>query len=391
MKIESVDFFYLAMPEIKDIGDGSQDALLVRVRAGDDEGWGECEASPLVTMAAWNCSMSHSACKPVSTSVLGQPFNDPTDITRVHQLVREQSLDLLQTDHLLSGIDIALWDLMGKKSDAAVYQLLGYDRPYPKLPYASQLFGDTPQQTLEKAMTVRAKHYRAAKFGWGPYGRGTVEQDRDHVYAAREGLGKDGILLIDAGTVWQDDVNAAEQRLEALKDCRVTWLEEPFISAALGAYQQLSLKSGAVKLAGGEGCHQAHQAFNMMDYAGLGYIQIDTGRVGGISSAFQVAQHASNQNVTYVNHTFTSYLALSASLQPYAGLESHKICEYPVEATALAREITSNTIVPDQNGMINLPERPGLGMSINPETIKRYQQKVSIQVNNHTIFQSSER
>lgn len=82
MKIEAVDFFYLAMPEIKDIGDGSQDALLVRIQAGDHE-------------------------------------------------------------------------------------------------------------------------------GWGTYGRGTVEQDRDHVQAAREGLGPDGILLIDAGTVWQDDVNAA--------------------------------------------------------------------------------------------------------------------------------------------------------------------------------------
>ena len=51
-RIDSVDFFYLAMPEIRDIGDGSQDALLVRVRSGNDEGWGECEASPLVTMAA---------------------------------------------------------------------------------------------------------------------------------------------------------------------------------------------------------------------------------------------------------------------------------------------------------------------------------------------------
>ena len=335
--------------------------------------------------------MSHSACKPVSASVLGQPLNDPTDITRIHQLVREQSLDLLQTDHLLSGIDIALWDLMGKKSDAAAYQLLGYNHPYPKLPYASQLFGDTPQQTLEKAMAVRAKHYRAAKFGWGPYGRGTVEQDRDHVYAAREGLGSDGILMIDAGTVWLDDVNAAELRLKALKECQVEWLEEPFISAALGAYHQLSLKSGAIKLAGGEGCRQAHQAFNMMDYAGLGYVQIDTGRVGGISSAFQVAQRAAKQNVAYVNHTFTSYLALSASLQPYAGLESHNICEYPVEATPLAREITSNAIVPDQNGMINLPERPGLGLTINPEAITCYQQKVTIQANNHTIFQSSER
>lgn len=388
MKIESVDFFYLAMPEIKDIGDGSQDALLVRVRAGDHEGWGECEASPLVTMAAWNCPMSHSACKPISVSVLGQTLNDTKDIPRIHQLIREQSLDLLQTDHLLSGIDIALWDLMGKKLEVPVYRLLGYERSYPKLPYASQLFGDTPQQTLEKARAVRSRQYRAAKFGWGPYGRGTVLEDRDHVFAAREGLGEDGILLIDAGTVWQDVVETAAMRLEALNECHVEWLEEPFISSALSAYHQLSLRSGSVKLAGGEGCHQAHQAFNMMNYAGLGYIQIDTGRVGGITSAYTVAQHAAQKQVTYVNHTFTSYLALSASLQPYAGLESHQICEYPVEASTLAREITQTPIIPNQDGMITIPENPGLGLSIQTETISKYQQEVRIQVNNRIVFET---
>ena len=54
MKIEAVDFFYLSMPEIHDIGDGSQDALMVRVTADNGlEGWGECEAAPLVSIAAW--------------------------------------------------------------------------------------------------------------------------------------------------------------------------------------------------------------------------------------------------------------------------------------------------------------------------------------------------
>lgn len=58
MKIESVDFFYLSMPVIHNIGDGSQDALLVRVRADEGlEGWGECEAAPLVSIAAWCCPM----------------------------------------------------------------------------------------------------------------------------------------------------------------------------------------------------------------------------------------------------------------------------------------------------------------------------------------------
>src|SRR5262245_55585221 len=95
MKIESVDFFYLSMPEVHDIGDGSQDTCLVRVRAGGVTGWGECEAAPLPSIAAFVCPMSHSACKPVQTSVLGQPIDDIAGIQRIVERGRDQSLDRL--------------------------------------------------------------------------------------------------------------------------------------------------------------------------------------------------------------------------------------------------------------------------------------------------------
>src|SRR5690606_7705589 len=202
---------------------------------------------------------------------------------------------------------------------------------YPKTPYASVLFGDTPQETLEKAKRAREAGYRAAKFGWGPYGLGSVEADRDQVAAAREGLGPDGILLVDAGTVWKDDVEKGRARLAALKEFGATWLEEPFVSGALEAYATLAQESAPVKLAGGEGSHNVYMAKHMIDYAGIGYVQIDAGRIGGISPSYDVAQYAAQRDVTYVNHTFTTHLALAASIHPYAGLEDHVICEYPVE------------------------------------------------------------
>ena len=106
MNIEAVDFFYLSMPEITLEGDGSQDALLVRVASGGVVGWGECEASPLVSIAAAVCPRSHGACQPVLDSVLGQPLDGVADIARISRLVRRNSLDLLQTAHTLSGIEI---------------------------------------------------------------------------------------------------------------------------------------------------------------------------------------------------------------------------------------------------------------------------------------------
>ncbi|MEZ4861961.1 MAG: mandelate racemase/muconate lactonizing enzyme family protein [Caldilineaceae bacterium] len=388
MQIEAIDFFYLSMPEILDIGDGSQDALLVRVAAGGHVGWGECEAAPLVSIASLVCPMSHSACKPVQASVLGQRLDGIDDIARIGQLVRANSLDLLQADHTLSGIDMALWDLLGKRLDTPVYELLGYRQVHPKTPYASMLFGDTPQETLEKGRSARALGYRAAKFGWGPIGLGSAQADADQFMAARAGLGDDGILLIDIGTVWQDNVEAATQRLPALQAARATWLEEPFVSGALDAYRQLAAQAGDVKLAGGEGSHNIYMAQHMVDYAGIGYLQIDAGRIGGITVAKAAADYAQAKGVTYVNHTFTSHLALSASLQPYAGIAADVICEYPVEPKALALAITSNHIERDANGQVHVPAAPGLGMSVNQAGLQPYLVDVEINVQGRTIYRT---
>lgn len=388
MKIDAVDFFYLSMPEVLDIGDGSQDALVVRVQSGDLEGWGECEAAPLVSIASWVCPMSHSACKPVCSSVLGQKLDSPTDIRRIGDLVRSQSLDLLQADHTLSGVDIALWDLLGKKNNEPVWKLLGYKNSFAKEPYASVLFGDTPAETLSKARRIAQAKYRAAKFGWGPFGTGTPEADRDQLQAAREGLGPDGILLIDAGTVWNTHLDAARQRLQYLSEVRAHWLEEPFVSGALEQYCQLSKESGSVGMAGGEGCHNFFMAKHMIDYAGLTFVQIDAGRIGGITVAKDVAHYADQRQVKYVNHTFTSNLALSASLQPFAGLKNHLICEYPTELKSLAIDLTLNRIERDSAGMINAPDAPGLGIEINRNALKRYLVPVEIEVGGKSLYQT---
>ncbi len=387
-KIETVDFFYLALPEIRDIGDGSQDALLVRVTDGERAGWGECEASPLVTIASLVCPMSHQACKPVAASVLGQPLESPQDIARIHQKVRENSMDLLQADHALSGIDIALWDLLGQQRQEPVYRLLGYPRAYPKTPYASLLFGDTAQDTFEKARRVREEGFQAAKFSWGPFGLGSVQADIDQVVAARAGLGADCILLVDAGTVWGTDVEAAAQRLEVLQACQVTWLEEPFHTGALAAYRALAARSGSVRLAGGEGSHNEFMAQHMIDSAGIGYIQIDAGRAGGITSAKRVVDYAEARGVQFVTHTYTSHLALSASLQPYAGLVEHRLCEYPRELSPLAQALTRSHLLPDGSGEINLPERPGLGLDLDLATVRQYLVETEIVVRGQVLYRT---
>ena len=184
MKIESVDFFYLSMPEVTTEGDGSQDALLVRVAAGSHIGWGECEASPLVSIAAFVCPMSHGACRPVGDSVLGQTMDSPADIARIAAQIEYDSMDLLQAPHTWSGVEIALWDLLGKVRGEPVWKLLGYRERFRKIPYASQLFGETPEETHQLAVQAKANHFRAVKFGWGPIGKSDLKSDIDQFVAA---------------------------------------------------------------------------------------------------------------------------------------------------------------------------------------------------------------
>jgi L-alanine-DL-glutamate epimerase-like enolase superfamily enzyme len=388
IRVESVDFFYVAMPVIEDIGDGSQDACLVRVTAGGQAGWGECEAAPLPSIAAHVCPMSHSACHPVSVSVLGEALESPNDIRRINARVRARSADSLQSAHTLSGVDMALWDLLGRLRGEPAWKLLGYAKAYPKLPYASVLFGDTPEATLTKARAISARGFQAAKFGWGPFGAGDAKDDSDHLVAAREGLGVDAKLLVDAGTVWVDDVERAQQTLPALEAVKATWLEEPFISSALGAYGALARASRAVRLAGGEGAHDWHLARNMIDYGGIGFVQIDAGRVGGLTDAKRVADYAHAKGVTFVNHSFQSQLALSASIQPFAGIARDELCEYPVEARDVAYAITNERLERGADGLLRLPDGPGLGLTVDPRRFKPYLLDVEIKVSGRVLYRT---
>lgn len=388
MPIEAVDFFYLSMPVVEDIGDGSQDALVVRVAADGVVGWGECEASPLTSIAAYVAPMSHGACKPVQAVVIGKTIDSAADIAALSAAVELDCMDLLQAAHTWSGIEMALWDLLGKKRNAPVYELLGYKKAHAKLPYASQLFGDTPAATLAGCRSARDKGFRAVKCGWGPFGRGSLADDRDHLQAAREGLGPEGTLLIDAGQIFREDVDAAAARIAMLEEVQVTWLEEPFNGGAYDAYGKLAARSGSIRLAGGEASHNVHMARQLIDYGKVAYIQIDCGRIGGIGPAKQVADYAAARGVTYVNHTFTSHLALCASIQPYAGLAKAVICEYPFAPKSVAWDMSETHLTPDANGEVNVPAAPGLGITMSAQGMSKYLVEAEIAVKGKLLYRT---
>ena len=199
-------------------------------------------------------------------------------------------------------------------------------------------------------------------------------------------IGADAHLMIDAGTIFHEDVEAAAARLQALSDANVLWYEEPFDAAALASYGELSKRTPKVKLAGGEGAHNPYQAEHLIDHGGVGFVQIDTGYIGGIGDAYRVAQYAKARGVQFVNHTFTSHSALSASLQPFAGLKDSWITEYPMEPKSLCVELTVDKIEVESDGMITIPDRPGIGLEINLAAVKKYLVETEIKVGGKVLY-----
>ena len=157
----------------------------------------------------------------------------------------------------------------------------------------------------------------------------------------------------------------------------IQYLNREFVAA------QLNLLN-----AGGEASHNFHMARQLIDYGKVSYIQIDCGRIGGIGPAKRVADYAAARGVTYVNHTFTSHLALSASVQPYAGLKDDVICEYPFAPKTVAYDMTETHLLPNGNGEIVLPDAPGLGIEMSAAGIARYLVDVEISVKGKRLYQT---
>ena len=406
MQITAVDPFYLRMPDITTAADGTQDTLLVRIQTDTGlEGWGECDASPLVSLAVYCCPMSHGNIINIRTSLIGETLDGPDDVLRLSEKTLRNGLDIQQIQHAYSGAEIALWDVIGQQLNKPIYRLLAEmsgtsDTAHPKLPYASVLFGDTPEATYRIATRLREQGYRAAKFGWGPMGKFGEANDIALVRAVREGMGTEAQIMIDAGVVWGSDHETAYQRAEAFSQFSPTWLEEPLAPDAVDAYGALTrLLKGigvtnpshgtGVPIAAGEGSNTYRMAEDIIVHGGIQFVQIDAGRIGGIMPSFQVRQLAEQHGIQYVNHTFKSHLSLAASLHVFATNPDFNLLEYPVAGSELSQRLVKEPFEIDPDGMVRAKELPGLGVRVDTEVIRSYLAPVRIEVGTDAVFEQA--
>src|SRR5947208_4266919 len=169
MKITKVEAIHLRLPVVNERCDGSQDTLVIKVHTDAGiTGVGEVDSSPAVAKAIVDAPISHKISRGLAECVIGQ---DPFEIDRLIHLMYEGTIFFGRQGAVIqamSGIEIALWDIVGKATKRPVYQLLGGGFRKNFRADASILFGDTPAQTERTARAPAGQGFRAAKLGRGP-------------------------------------------------------------------------------------------------------------------------------------------------------------------------------------------------------------------------------
>ncbi len=342
-----------------------QDALLVRVRADTGlEGVGEADSSPEVVKAVVDAPFSHNVACGLRELLLGE---DPLETERLWQKMLRGTQYFGRTSVTISAmaaVDMALWDLKGKHFGEPIHRLLGGKRHKAIRAYASILFGADGAETRDIGRRWIDAGYTAVKFGWEPMG-GDEALDIELVRGAREGLGRDATLLVDAGCVW--DARTALRRARAFAEYDIGWLEEPLQQNDVDGYVWLRDRS-PVPIAAGEG-ECGREAFRpLIDRHALDVYQVDLAR-NGFTEAAYIKQRVEQIGARPCNHCYTSPVTVAASLHWLSTCRDAFLFEDCVEDHPLRHELTVEK-VQATGGLIEAPDRPGLGVTLNEDFVR---------------------
>jgi L-alanine-DL-glutamate epimerase-like enolase superfamily enzyme len=368
MKITHVEPIHLRLPTVTERCDGSQETLVVKVHTDAGIiGVGEVDSSALVARAIIEAPLSHKICRGLAECVLGQ---DPFEIDRLIHRMYEGSIFYGRQGaaiQAMSGIEIALWDIVGKATGRPAFQLLGGGFRKKFRAYASILFGDSPAETERIGQALVGQGFRAVKFGWGQMGQSEAG-DLAQVAAARRGVGKNTELMIDAGLCW--DTATAIRRARQFEEFNLTWLEEPLHPDNLSGYARLTSQS-PIRIAAGEEICDVPEFQRLMDMGGIDVVQVDVTRVGGLARSKRIGWDSYERHRLCVNHSYKTGINMAASLHFLAALPNSRYFEYCVEPGALRQKLTRQRF-PLVDGEVNVHEDPGLGVELDDEVVDQF-------------------
>jgi D-galactarolactone cycloisomerase len=336
--------------------------LIVRTDEGL-EGYGSCFTSGRLVAGAiellWPLLKGESAVEP----------------ERVSETLRQSSFWQGRggaVEHAISGIDIALWDLMGKACGQPVSRLLGGNYRDRIRPYGSILF-DEPEPLRKTLTDIVERGFRSIKLGWRPFGRRDRAFDELLVRTARQTVGDHVELMVDAGgseQFWPHGVNWARNTASMLADYGIVWFEEPLPPDDLDGYAELTRVS-PVPIAGGEVLTR-RQAFQpWIERRAVDILQPDCTKNGGLSESRRIAWAAYDHNIQVVPHGWNTAIGLAADLQFSAALPVARYVEY-LTPCAYIDELLAEPLSLSDDGTLSIPDRPGLGVEIDTDRLRAF-------------------
>jgi D-galactarolactone cycloisomerase len=345
-------------------------ALVVEVQTDEGiTGWGDCYGPAAVAKAVVD-----SLLKP---SVIGcDPFDVEVIWETLYNKVKDYGLTGM-TISGISGVDIALWDIVGKACGKPVHKLLGgCFRPRIEAYATGLYFKDMARVTEEavaEARTYAEQGFRAVKM---KVGLGDMKKDLTRIAAVREALGPDRLLMVDANHCY--NVPQAITLGREMERLGVYWFEEPISPEDLDGYVEVS-RALDMAVAGGENEFTKFSFRAILDRRAMDIIQPDVCAAGGLTECKKIAALAQASGVQCVPHAWGTAIGLAATLHFIASLPDSPPCLVPVPPL-LEFEQTFNPFRDDLatsrithgKGWVDVPTGPGLGIEIDRDVLKQY-------------------
>lgn len=370
MKITDVEVLVLRQPEIQYISDSTQDASIVRVHTdGGVTGVGDTDSAPMAVKACIEMPSSHYFCRGLREILIGE---DPLDIEGCWDKMYRFSIWYGRRGvalHAMGALDLALWDIKGKVEGKPIWALWGGQRQTRIRAYASVLMPDTPDEAARLAARWAERGFTAIKMGWGGFRLG-LPTAVELVRAARRAIG-DGIdLLIDVGFVERRTGAQAIAWVRRLEEFRPFWIEEILPPDDLDGYRELA-DAVETRIATGENNATVQEFQDLLDRARVDVVQPDVTRCGGLTVARRIGLLAHARGRPCVPHAWRNGIVVAASLHLNAVLPNSLLQEFCQAETPLNRDLVREAF-PAPGGYLDVPDRPGLGVTLNEEIVHRH-------------------
>jgi L-alanine-DL-glutamate epimerase-like enolase superfamily enzyme len=369
-------------PYPHDAGEAHGVRFVSLIKVSTDEGvigWSDIETQPHVGKAIVDAPSGGAVgFESLKAAFLGE---DPLERERLWQKAYRYMAYYGRSGagmQMLSGADIALWDIAGKAFNQPIHKLLGATYRDRVKGYASTLFRPTPDAMRRAVADYLELGFRAIKFGWGVFGH-DLKLDIALVAAAREEAGPDIDLMVDGGWYAQNPENPFRPRsisdwtrlIRSLEELNVFWLEDFLHPENIEGYRALSSATSSVRFAAGEQLAGYQQFERLADEGRVDVLQPDLSRCGGITVGKQIADLATRREINCVPHAWLTDLLKAASLHLNAYQMDSLYLEYNVSSASLLNNLCQ-TRLEMVDGYIPVPQGPGLGVEPDPEMIDRF-------------------